>query len=45
MVMTLSAPESGKVFWNLRPGAVLDMGALMGTLGDYNAQSRLDTGL
>ncbi|XP_061381495.1 acetyl-CoA carboxylase isoform X1 [Danaus plexippus] len=32
MVMTLSAPESGKVFWNLRPGAVLDMGALMGTL-------------
>lgn len=33
MVMTLSAPESGKVTWNLRPGAVLDMGSLMGTLG------------
>ncbi|XP_026734900.1 acetyl-CoA carboxylase isoform X3 [Trichoplusia ni] len=32
MVMTLSAPESGKVTWNLRPGAVLDMGSLMGTL-------------
>ncbi|XP_004930758.2 acetyl-CoA carboxylase isoform X2 [Bombyx mori] len=32
MVMTLSAPESGKVTWNLRPGAVLDMGSLIGTL-------------
>ncbi|XP_049883626.1 acetyl-CoA carboxylase isoform X2 [Pectinophora gossypiella] len=32
MVMTLSAPESGKVTWNLRPGAVLEMGSLMGTL-------------
>ncbi|RVE46271.1 hypothetical protein evm_009095 [Chilo suppressalis] len=32
MVMTLSAPESGKVTWNLRPGAVLDVGSLMGTL-------------
>ncbi|XP_063836582.1 acetyl-CoA carboxylase isoform X2 [Ostrinia nubilalis] len=32
MVMTLSAPESGKVTWNIRPGAVLDMGTLMGTL-------------
>nr|QLI61955.1 acetyl-CoA carboxylase 2 [Streltzoviella insularis] len=32
MVMTLSSPESGKVTWNLRPGAVLDMGALIGTL-------------
>ncbi|KAL4711329.1 hypothetical protein ACJJTC_019170 [Scirpophaga incertulas] len=32
MVMTLSAPESGKVTWLLRPGAVLDMGSLMGTL-------------
>lgn len=32
MVMTLAAPESGKVTWNLRPGAVLDMGSLIGTL-------------
>ncbi|CAG4948776.1 unnamed protein product [Parnassius apollo] len=32
MVMTLLAPEAGKVTWNLRPGAVLDMGALIGTL-------------
>ncbi|XP_038219820.1 acetyl-CoA carboxylase [Zerene cesonia] len=32
MVMTLSAPESGIVTWCLRPGAVLDMGSLMGTL-------------
>ncbi|KAI5637061.1 acetyl-CoA carboxylase, central region domain-containing protein [Phthorimaea operculella] len=32
MVMTLQAPESGKVTWCLRPGAVLDMGSLMGTL-------------
>ncbi|XP_075988635.1 acetyl-CoA carboxylase isoform X2 [Anticarsia gemmatalis] len=32
MVMTLSAPESGKVTWSLRPGAVLDMGSLIGTL-------------
>ncbi|KPI96282.1 Acetyl-CoA carboxylase 1 [Papilio xuthus] len=33
MVMTLMAPEAGKVTWTLRPGAVLDMGALIGTLG------------
>ncbi|KAH9642666.1 hypothetical protein HF086_011023 [Spodoptera exigua] len=33
MVMTLAAPESGKVTWILRSGAVLDMGALIGTLG------------
>ncbi|KPJ19676.1 Acetyl-CoA carboxylase 2 [Papilio machaon] len=32
MVMTLMAPEAGKVTWTLRPGAVLDMGALIGTL-------------
>ncbi|CAK1546473.1 unnamed protein product [Leptosia nina] len=32
MVMTLSAPEAGKVSWCLRPGAVLDQGTLMGTL-------------
>ncbi|CAB3233549.1 unnamed protein product [Arctia plantaginis] len=32
MVMTLSAPESGKITWALRPGAVLDMGSLIGTL-------------
>ncbi|XP_063545623.1 acetyl-CoA carboxylase [Cydia strobilella] len=32
MVMTLSAPEAGKVTWNLRPGAVLEMGSLIGTL-------------
>ncbi|KAJ0182987.1 hypothetical protein K1T71_000963 [Dendrolimus kikuchii] len=32
MVMTLSSPESGKITWNLRPGAVLDMGSLIGTL-------------
>ncbi|XP_073965390.1 acetyl-CoA carboxylase isoform X2 [Choristoneura fumiferana] len=32
MVMTLSAPESGKVTWNLRPGAVLESGFLIGTL-------------
>lgn len=35
MVMTLSAPESGNVTWCLRPGAVLEMGTLMGTLGKY----------
>lgn len=32
MVMTLAASESGKVSWILRPGAVLDMGALIGHL-------------
>ncbi|XP_041970632.1 acetyl-CoA carboxylase isoform X2 [Aricia agestis] len=32
MVMTLSAPESGKVTWILRSGAVLDQGSLMGSL-------------
>ncbi|GBP42919.1 Acetyl-CoA carboxylase [Eumeta japonica] len=32
MVMTLSAPESGRVTWNLRQGAVLDLGSLIGTL-------------
>lgn len=32
MIMTLSSPESGKITWNLRPGAVLDMGSLIGTL-------------
>ncbi|CAG4967379.1 unnamed protein product [Colias eurytheme] len=32
MVMTLAAPEAGVVTWCMRPGAVLDMGSLMGTL-------------
>lgn len=32
MVMTLTAPETGRVFYVKRPGAVLDAGSLIATL-------------
>lgn len=33
MVMTLSAQESGLVFFNKRPGAILDGGSVIAHLG------------